>query len=235
MEKSFERTLFNTSLTQLESESFNFAARFIQDGTVRRRYVAQIKEFSEDYRHKVDLGKLTPREAAAEVNDLRNAIMEASRFRSSDIGRARAIRLKGTGRTLRELLESYAGLKYRRPFDQLSVSQQNHVYLEIIEASGRARPSVNVAMARLSRAGRGLLVVTLACAVYNVAASEDMSKAATREGVAIGGGFIGGAVGGAVAGMACGPGAPICVTLGVFVGGALGALGADLSFDWATK
>jgi hypothetical protein len=90
-------------------------------------------------------------------------------------------------------------------------------------------------MTRLSRVGRGLLVTTLACAVYNVATSEDKPRAATREGMAIGGGFIGGAVGGAVAGMACGPGAPICVTLGVFVGGALGALGADLSFDWATK
>ena len=48
----------------------------------------------------------------------------------------------------------------------------------------------------------------------------------------LGGGFAGGAAGGAIAGLACGPGAPICVTLGVFVGGALGALGADVSFGW---
>ena len=44
--------------------------------------------------------------------------------------------------------------------------------------------------------------------------------------------FAGGAAGGALAGLACGPGVPLCVTVGVYVGGALGALGADYSFGW---
>ena len=48
----------------------------------------------------------------------------------------------------------------------------------------------------------------------------------------LGGGFAGGAAGGAIARLACGPRAPICVTVGVFVGGALGALGADVSLGW---
>ncbi len=76
------------------------------------------------------------------------------------------------------------------------------------------------------------MVVTLGIAVYNVAVAEDKGKAVAHEGVVLGGGFAGGAAGGALAGLACGPGAPVCVTLGVFVGGALGAMGADVSFGW---
>lgn len=34
--------------------------------------------------------------------------------------------------------------------------------------------------------------------------------------------------GGAIAGLACGPGAPVCITIGAFVGGAVAALGVDL-------
>jgi len=45
-----------------------------------------------------------------------------------------------------------------------------------------------------------------------------------------GAGIAGGIAGGALAGLACGPGAPVCVTVGVFVGGALAAFGVD--FFW---
>ncbi|QCP13991.1 hypothetical protein FCL38_28915 [Pseudoduganella umbonata] len=42
---------------------------------------------------------------------------------------------------------------------------------------------------------------------------------------------IGGSIAaGALAGLACGPGAPVCVTIGAFVGGALAAFGAG--FVW---
>lgn len=36
-----------------------------------------------------------------------------------------------------------------------------------------------------------------------------------------------GIAGGALAGLACGPGAPVCVAIGAFVGGALAAFGTD--------
>jgi len=91
---------------------------------------------------------------------------------------------------------------------------------------------MNAAASKYSKLGRGLLVVTIGVAVYNIAAAEDKVTATAREGVIIGGGFSGGAAGGAVAGLTCGPGAPVCVTIGVFVGGALGALGADFTFGW---
>lgn len=78
------------------------------------------------------------------------------------------------------------------------------------------------------------MVVTVAFAVYNVATAEDTGQAIAREGVGLGAGLVGSMAGGAAAGLACGPGAPVCVAVGVFVGGALFALGADLTFDWIT-
>lgn len=47
--------------------------------------------------------------------------------------------------------------------------------------------------------------------------------------VAIAGVGIGGDIaGGALAGLACGPGSPVCVTVGAFVGGALAEFGMGL-------
>lgn len=40
-------------------------------------------------------------------------------------------------------------------------------------------------------------------------------------------GIEGGWAGGALAGLMCGPGAPVCVLIGVFVGGAIAAYVAD--------
>jgi hypothetical protein len=76
------------------------------------------------------------------------------------------------------------------------------------------------------------MVATLGIEIDNVAVAADKGKAVAREAVVSGGGFAGGAAGGALAGMACGPGAPVCVTVGEFVVGALGAVGADMSFGW---
>jgi hypothetical protein len=85
-------------------------------------------------------------------------------------------------------------------------------------------------MRNLSRAGRGLLVVSIAISVYSVANAEDKASAVRRELAVTGAGIGGGIAGGAVAGLACGPGAPVCVTVGAFVGGALAAFGVD--FFW---
>lgn len=86
-------------------------------------------------------------------------------------------------------------------------------------------------MRRATIAGRGLVVLSLAIAVYNIATAQDHWAAARREGAIFGGGIVGGAVGGAVAGLACGPAAPVCVTLFIFIGGTLGAFGVSMAFD----
>lgn len=226
------RNVFDDALMLLENESSNFALRFIKDTGVRAEYISKAQALSLDYLDKINNKILSPYEAAEEVNALRNEIMEAARLKSSDLGRAKAIKLKGTGKTLEELCEHYAKRLYNRNFTSLSKIQQNQVYKEIVKAAGRTRPGVNANLRMASRLGKGLIALTLVIAVYNVATADDKLKAAGKEGVVIGGGLMGGALGGAAAGLACGPGAPVCVTIGIFVGGALGGLGSDTAFDY---
>lgn len=83
----------------------------------------------------------------------------------------------------------------------------------------------------LGRAGKGFLVVTIAVSIDNISTAEDKLKATAKESAVLGGGLLGSVVGGAGAGIACGPGAPVCVTVGVFIGGAMFAIGADYTFD----
>lgn len=232
MDQPYDRTVLEGALSQMESVALNFAQRFINDGNVRSSYIAQTRRLAQEYRAKVDSGMISTGVAAREVQEIRNKILEAQRLKTSDIGRARAIGLKKTGLMLNDLTEKYAQSKFGVSFNRLSVANQNRVYLEVIESAGRSRPAMNAAATRYSKLGRGLIVVTLGVAVYNIAVAEDKTKATSREGVIIGGGVAGGAAGGAVAGLACGPGAPVCATVGVVLGGALGALGADFTFGW---
>jgi len=115
-------------------------------------------------------------------------------------------------------------------FGRLSPSQQNAVYAEIVNSAGKSNPQVTLMMRRFSAAGRGLLVLSLAVSIYQVAIAEDHVAAAQREAAVTGAGIGGGIAGGALAGLACGPGAPVCVTVGAFVGGVLAAFGA--SYFW---
>ncbi|WP_226375853.1 hypothetical protein [Pantoea stewartii] len=75
-------------------------------------------------------------------------------------------------------------------------------------------------MLQLSRAGKRLIVLSLAISVYEIYTAEN-KIAETGKQIAING--AGGAAGGALAGLVCGPGAPVCVLIGGFVGGALAA------------
>lgn len=220
------------ALTLMESSAFNFAYRFIQDSKVRESYIKQTQNLTKEYRHRVNSGQIAAVDAAKQVQSLRNEILEAQRLRSSDIGKSKAVSLKQTGLTFDELTNKYAEKKYGKSLNALSAAQKNQVYLEIVESAGRTRPSANAMAKKYSILGRSLLVVTIGVAVYNVTTADDKVKATAKEGAVIGGGIAGGAAGGAIAGLACGPGAPVCVTIGVFIGGALGALGADLSFGW---
>jgi hypothetical protein len=70
----------------------------------------------------------------------------------------------------------------------------------------------------------------MALSVYEIATAEDKTSATGRELAVTGAGIGGSIAGGALAGLACGPGAPVCVTVGAFIFGALAAFGVSYSF-----
>lgn len=212
------------SVQQLEIQAVNFAYRFIQDARVRSEYMRSTKEMAEQIRDLYAKGQLTAKQAAEMANEMRNEIMEFARVRSSDLGRAKARSLKAKGLDLDDLLNKYAKSFYKKPFNQLTSDEANRVYLEVVDAAGRSRPSVNIKTARLANAGKALWLLSACVAIYNVSVANNKVKAAGRETANIGGGFGGGAAGGAVAGIWFGP---IGVAIGIVVGGTLGAIMAD--------
>ncbi len=162
---------------------------------------------------------------------MRNGLLDAARLKSSDLGRAAAELEKATGKTLEELLAKYSKQLYSREFAQLSASEQDAVFVNIVRAAGRPNPRFTAIAEGLGKAGKGLLVVSIAFSVYKIAESDRPVRETVKQTATIGGGFLGSLAGGAAAGMACGPGAPLCAGVGVFVGGLLFAFGVDFTFD----
>jgi len=227
-----ERAAFDRAIAVLRADVTAAAAMATNDAQVRLLYQRQISEAALELERAVRAGRLNWAQAADEATLLRNTTLEALRGRTSPVGRALAEQMKSSGLNRQTLLTRYterlfgAGVR----FDQLSAADQNRVYAEIVRASGRANPQVNAMMRRASRFGRGLIVLSLGVSVYNIAVADDPGAQAVEEGAVMGGGLAGGVAGGAAAGLVCGPGAPVCVGIGAFVGGALGAFGVSLFF-----
>ncbi len=219
------------SLQQLRDAFVDFGSRFIKDANVRADYVAKSGRYSDQIVERVNRGEITAREGAAEAQSMRNGLMDAGRLKSSDIGRAAAELEKATGKTMDELLAKYSRQLFSREFAELSTTEQDAVFLGIVKAAGRPNPRFTAIAEGLGKGGKGLLIISVAFSVYAIAESERPVRETVKQTASIGTGFLGSLAGGAAAGMVCGPGAPICAGVGVFVGGLLFALSADLAFD----
>ncbi|MBY6155236.1 hypothetical protein KUV47_18580 [Vannielia litorea] len=227
-----DRDAFESAIRGLHGELANLGAHGVIDGSTRALYDRQVRAMAEELRRKATMGEITWRQAATEANTVRNTVMDSLRGRSTPLGRALAESLKSQGKTLNEMIARKT-LQLFGPnanFNALSTAQQNQVYAAIVESAGKSNPAITARMRTVSRAGRGLLVLSLAVSVYVVATAEDKGEALVHEGAVTGAGIGGGIIGGAAAGLACGPGAPVCVAVGAFVGGALAAIGVDYFF-----
>jgi hypothetical protein len=223
-QQSFERTL-----ALLQAELANAGAHGAVDGASRARYDRLIRDYRDDVLVRVRAGRLTWAQAAREASEIRNQVMTMVRAHTTPIGRAYAEKRKPVGRTLNELIARKT-VELHGPaanFTKLSPEQQNRVYAAIVQSAGKSDPYLTPLMRRVSVAGRALLAFSLAISVYNVATADNKAAAAGREVAVTGGGIAGGVAGGALAGLVCGPGAPVCVTIGAFAGGAAAALGVD--------
>ncbi len=199
------------------------------DSNVRKTYSQQIQVFSDKLRTNASQGKITWSQAASEAQQVRNTVMMLLRGKSTPLGRAIAENMKQQGKTLNELIARKSMQLYgdKANFNMLSNKEKNTVYAEIVKSAGKSNARVNAIMSKLSRAGRGLIVISISLSIYTIATADDKLDATKHE-VSVTGAGIGGSIaGGALAGLACGPGAPVCVVVGAFVGGALAAFSVD--------
>ena len=231
MGQDSERQAFDEAVETLRADVTAAAAMVTRDAGVREQYQRMIGKLVAELEREVRRGYLSWQSAAEIAVHARNDTMELLRLRSTPAGRAVAEAIKAQGPKLNELVaKRTVKLFPGKAFEVLSETERNEVFAAIVAGAARSRPSVNVLMRGASRAGRGLLVLSLAVSVYNIAIADDHWAAAGREGAVSGAGIAGGMAGGALAGLACGPGAPVCVTIGVFVGGAAVAFGIDFAF-----
>lgn len=222
------KNVFEDAINMLQGDVTTAAARLTIDPNLRLEYSRRIKEMSDRLKEKVANGSTTWKQAAQEAQETRNIIMDLIRQRSTPLGQAMAHQLKATGKTLEELVIKKAKSMYGEhiPFEALSAEQQNSVYASIVESAGRSNSAVNQRMGTLSRVGKGLLFLSIAISIREVYNADDKLNEAGRQTFIMGSGLAGGWAGGAAAGLVCGPGAPVCVIVGGFIGGALAAWGA---------
>jgi hypothetical protein len=224
------RADFERTIKALESQIASAGAHVMIDAEARRVYAREVRKMAETLRADAANGRISWAAAAEKAQQTRNVVMELIRSRSTPVGRALATRLKAEGATLNEILGRHTIRLYGKnaSFPGLSEAQRASVYSNVIASAGKSNPAVTAAMVRIGYAGRGLIMVSLAISIYSVATAENRTRTIEREAVVTGAGIGGSIVSGALAGLACGPGAPVCVTLGAFVGGALAAFGAGL-------
>ncbi|WP_270222471.1 hypothetical protein [Kosakonia cowanii] len=219
------RDNFERAINALQGDVAAAAARLSVDPRLRLEYSKLIKEMASDLRAKANAGVITWEKAAQEAQTTRNLIMDMVRSRSTPLGRAMAERIKSEGKTLNELIAKKAKSLFgpQVNFNNLSEVQKNQIYASIVESAGKSNPQVNMKMMQLSRIGRGLIVLSIAISIYEIYTADDKVSETGRQIAITGAGIAGAAASGAMAGLICGPGAPVCVLIGGFVGGALAA------------
>jgi hypothetical protein len=219
------RDNFERAINALQGDVAAAAARLSVDPRLRLEYSKLIKEMASDLRAKANAGVITWEKAAQEAQTTRNLIMDMVRSRSTPLGRAMAERIKSEGKTLNELIAKKAKSLFgpQVNFNNLSEVQKNQIYASIVESAGKSNPQVNMKMMQLSRVGRGLIVLSIAISIYEIYTADDKVSETGRQIAITGAGIAGAAASGAMAGLICGPGAPVCVLIGGFVGGALAA------------
>lgn len=222
-----ERSIFERHAEELQAWVASNAATASWDVRVRGQYQLAIRSAVDKVREEALAKRITWRAAAEQLQQLRNDPLYLMRARSSPVGRALAESLKPSGRTLNELIAKYTLSRFgpNAVFDALTAEQRNLVYADIVSAAARSDVQVDAVMQRIGRISRPLLLLSITISVYEVMTSDQPMKTAAREATMTAGGVAGGIAGGALAGLACGPGAPVCVGIGAFVGGVLAVLG----------
>lgn len=223
------REEFQHAMAALQGDLTATMATLNIDPKTRLEYGKRIQQMSDELFVKASRGAISWEAAATEASQTRNLIMELMRYRTTPVGKAIAEKLKAEGKTLSDLIitktESLFGR--RVTFGQLSQTQKNQVFAAIVKSSGKSNQIVNDKLTRWGTAGKSLIFITLAVAIYQIYESDDRLSETGHQMALATAGVIGGWAGGVAAGLMCGPAAPVCVIAGAFIGGALAAWEMD--------
>lgn len=214
-------------LQLLESAANNFGLRITMDSYTRKKYIRSIDAMSKEILRDYEKGLYSLKESAQRASALRNEIMAITRKHSTELGKAISVKMKPHGLTFTQALESKSKKLYARRFNTLSKPEQSKVYLEVVYSSGRDNSVASSSIKYLGKAGRLFLILSLGLVTYDVYHAKDRKKALVYNAAIFSGSAATSAAGGGAAGLACGPGAPICVTIGIFIGGIIGAIGTQ--------
>jgi hypothetical protein len=222
-----EQALFERTMASLEAQITNVGAHLTIDTRARLLYTQEIKHMSDQLRGEAISQRITWTVAARKAQETRNLIMGIIRARSTPVGRAFAESMKLKGYSLNQLiaLKTIELHGEQAIFSRLSNVKQNVVYASIVTSAGKSNRYVTHAMQGFAYAGRGVIFLAIALSAYKIATSSNKVTAFQKELAVSGASIAGGIAGGALVGLACGPAAPVCVTVGAFVGGALAAFG----------
>jgi hypothetical protein len=210
------------ALESFEGAALKFSADFISDAKQRENYNRNVKRVKAEVLNQVKSGSISVREAAEFCYEMRNKIMDEVRVKTSVHGRAVAQKRKMVSPDLEKLIEEKALRKFGKKFSDLSGQQKNAINYEIVESSARPDAKYNVLNKTLKIMGKVLIVVTITYAAYDIISAENKSRAAIKQGVTVGGGFVGTVVASAAVSTVCGPGAPVCTIALLLAGGFTG-------------
>ncbi len=244
-----------TGLQGLTATLANEARLIAED---RQKYGIVIARAAREIRDDLIRRGLTPKAASSEAFIRREVIIDDARKEGTALGK-RLAEFLAKKKDFEIIQQGKATRLFQKDFRTLTPRQKVRVWAEVVESSGRSNPSVSKFAKTLGPAAKGLLVVTMAMATYNVLKADDKVQAAAREILTIGGGMGGGTLGGKlgseagarfgrvltrILGAARGgaflggrigaSGGLVVAAFGVIVGGTIGALMTEFAFDRTT-
>ena len=204
MPKTDDQVAFENAIKSLEAQAANIGAHVTNDATARQAYSREITRLAEILRRDASNGRITWAQAAKAAQETRNLVMETFRLRSTPVGRSFAEKTKPIGQSLNFPVEKKAIELFgeKAIFAKMTISQKNRIYAAIVSSAGTSNKEITTALARLSFAGRGVIVLSVGLSVYTIATSTNKLIAAKREALVTGASIGGGIAGGAAAGLA---------------------------------
>jgi len=220
------------ALVLMETAAATFAETCINDPALRLKYIKAVRDSADELIALVKARKMTPHQAAQQANAYRNQMMAATRAKLTPYGLIDSIKRKEKGVELATLENDKAEKRFGRKFEQLSQSEKEAIWREIIASSGKTNEEYNLKLRRYRAAGRTLAVFTVSVAVYNIYTSDDKARETAKQATGISAGIAGGAMAAAGVGLvASGPPGWV-VGMAMFVGAALAGAASDKAFDF---